>query len=43
LAIEAPAGPAGSSADSGPVQPGSIASTPNWTVRRKRLRYASER
>jgi hypothetical protein len=38
VAIEAPAGPEGSSVDSGPVQAGSVARIPSWKARRNGLR-----
>jgi hypothetical protein len=38
VAIEAPAGPEGSSVDSGPLQPASTASIPAWSGTHNRLR-----
>ena len=37
VAIDAAAGPEGSSVDSGPLQPASAAANPGWTATRKTL------
>src|SRR6516162_803767 len=42
VAIEAAAGPAGSSADSGPLQPDSVAAKADWTTAKWRLRCPLE-